>query len=120
MAKWKKYQSVLKPRIKKGDTVVVISGNQKGEQGEVLSVDPQKGRVLVQGINERTRHQKPTQQNPRGGKVKKEMPVALSNLMVVAPDGTRGRVRIKRVDNGEGGTKRVRYIKNGDTEIDLA
>jgi len=119
MPKWKKNHGVAKPRIKKGDTVVVIAGNQKGERGEVLSVDPTKGRAVVRGINERTRHTKPTQTNPRGGMVKKEMPVALSNLMVVAPDGTPGRVRIKRVDDGEGGTRRVRYIKSGENQIEL-
>jgi large subunit ribosomal protein L24 len=67
-------------RIKKGDTVVVLAGSQKGETGEVLRVIPKKNQAVVQGVNVKTKHQKPSPTNPNGGIIKQEAPVDLSNL----------------------------------------
>ena len=67
-------------KIKKGDTVVVLAGSQKGTTGEVLRVIPKKNQAVVQGVNVKTKHQKPSPTNPNGGIVKQEAPVHLSNL----------------------------------------
>ncbi|MBL9130061.1 MAG: 50S ribosomal protein L24 [Verrucomicrobiaceae bacterium] len=72
--------SRAKTHVKKGDTVVVISGASKGAQGTVLEVRPAKGRVIVEGVNMIKKAVKPTQQNQQGGFVEKEAPVAISNV----------------------------------------
>jgi len=71
--------------VKKGDMVQVIAGNDKGKVGEVLSLDPVRGKVLVQGINRSYRHLKPSRQHPQGGRIQKEMPVHISNVLPVDP-----------------------------------
>jgi large subunit ribosomal protein L24 len=116
--KFKNISSVTKPKIKKGDTVLVTAGKDKGKQGEVLRVFPVKARALVQDVNKAFRHTKPTEQNPRGGRVEKEMPIAISNLKVVGSDNVAGRVGIKRVDDGKGSTKRVRFVKSSGQDLD--
>lgn len=99
----------FKPKfnIKKGDNVVVVAGNDKDrtKPRNVLAVYPQKGRVLVEGVNIITKHQKPDAQNPQGGIVKQEAPIHISNVMlwdakVKAP------ARIKR-ERTEGGFVRI-------------
>jgi large subunit ribosomal protein L24 len=98
-----------KLKIKSGDRVKVIRGNHKGEEGIVLSVDPEKNRVVVQGVNMRKRHKKPSQANPEGGIVQFEAPIHVSNVMVIDPstgeptrlraeiaaDGTKSRVGVR-------------------------
>ena len=69
-------------RIKKGDTVVVIAGNDKGERGVVLEVDNKKSRVKVEGVNSRRQSVRPSQANPQGGLVEHEMPIHISNVML--------------------------------------
>ena len=69
-------------RIKKGDAVVVIAGNDKGERGVVLEVDYKKERVKVEGVNSRRQSIRPSQANPQGGLVEHEMPIHLSNVML--------------------------------------
>ena len=71
-------------KIKKGDTVRVITGKDKGKEGKVLSVDVKKNRVLVEGANMITKHQRPTAANSAGGIVTKEAPLDLSNVMIVS------------------------------------
>jgi large subunit ribosomal protein L24 len=71
--------------VKKGDNVQVIAGNDKGKQGEVVGIDTKRGRVTVAGVNIRTKHQKPTQQNPQGERVQREFPIHHSNVMLVDP-----------------------------------
>jgi large subunit ribosomal protein L24 len=71
---------MAKTRIKKGDRVLVLSGEDKGKEGVVLKVDRKKDRAIVEGINFVKRHQKPTQKSPQGGIVEKEAPVHMSNL----------------------------------------
>ncbi|MCH2132388.1 MAG: 50S ribosomal protein L24 [Phycisphaerales bacterium] len=78
--------------VKKGDTVMVTAGNDSGKVGEVLRVIPDENRVVVQGVNIRTRHMKPTQQNPQGGLLRKEMPIHISNVSpAVGRPAARGR-----------------------------
>ncbi|MBZ0179529.1 MAG: 50S ribosomal protein L24 [Melioribacteraceae bacterium] len=72
-------------RINKNDMVVVISGNNKDKTGKVLKVYPKTQRVIVEGVNLRKRHSKPSQKNPQGGIVEKEAPIHVSNVMVLDP-----------------------------------
>lgn len=86
-------------RIRKGDTVYVISGKDKNKTGTVLSVDPETQRVIVQGINMVTKHQRPTQRETEGKKLQKEAPLHLSKVMLVDPQTGKGtRVKIQVVD----------------------
>jgi large subunit ribosomal protein L24 len=71
--------------VRTGDQVAVIAGNYKGSEGRVLRVIPKKNRVVIEGINMRTRHQRPSQANPEGGLVTFEAPVDASNVMLVCP-----------------------------------
>jgi large subunit ribosomal protein L24 len=72
-------------KILKGDTVVVVAGKDVGKSGEVLRVNPSAGKVTVQGINRVYRHMRPSRQHPQGGRVQKEMPLDISNVMVADP-----------------------------------
>ena len=72
-------------KIKKGDTVRVITGRDKGVEGVVTGVNPTRKRVLVEGVNVAKRHTKPTQGNQQGGIIEKIMPIHISNLAVVCP-----------------------------------
>lgn len=87
-------------RIKRGDKVVVISGNDKGiGPAEVMRVDTEKDRVVVRGVNRRTKHKKRSQQNPNGGRVEVEMPIHISNVMLWSDKLSKGvRVRIVEKD----------------------
>jgi large subunit ribosomal protein L24 len=69
--------------IKKGDTVAVISGKEKGKKGKVLHTMPQKKRAIVEALNMITRHERPSQHNPQGGMVQREGPIHASNLKVI-------------------------------------
>ncbi|MBR6435013.1 MAG: 50S ribosomal protein L24 [Thermoguttaceae bacterium] len=72
-------------RIKVNDTVEVITGKAKGKRGKVMSIDRKSGRAIVAGLNQVSKHVKPNQRNPRGGILKIEQPIQLSNLMFVCP-----------------------------------
>jgi len=107
-----------KLHVKKGDNVLVIAGNDKGNRGRVLTVYPDKERVLVEGINIRTFHEKPTQDNPQGGRLKREAPVHVSNVMVIDPTTDEPtRIGRKRIDE-EGKGRWVRYSKSSGEIID--
>jgi large subunit ribosomal protein L24 len=100
-------------KIKKGDTVRVITGRDKGVEGIVAGVDPGRKRVLVEGVNVAKRHTKPTQANQQGGIIEKIMPIHASNLAVVCPRTKEaGRVGYRM----EGNTK-VRYHKKSGDEL---
>ncbi|GAC1352490.1 MAG: 50S ribosomal protein L24 [Polyangiales bacterium] len=89
-------------RIKKGDTVYVISGKDKGKTGTVLRVIPENGTVVVQGINMVTKHQKPTQRAPEGKRSQREAPLQVCKVMPLDPTTGKGtRVRIKVGDDGK-------------------
>ncbi len=90
-----------KIKIKKGDQVIMIAGSDKGKQGEVLKIYPDKNRATVAEINVRKKHQKPTQDNP-GGINEIAMPVHISNMMLVDPKtGNPTRVGRQKQDNGK-------------------
>lgn len=72
-------------KIRKNDNVMVISGNDKGKTGKVLKVFPKNTRVIVEGINLRKRHTKPSQKSPQGGIIEKEAPIHASNVMLLDP-----------------------------------
>lgn len=74
----------MKTRIKAGDEVVVIAGNDRGERGKVLRVLPQKERVLVEGVNKRKHHEKARSETDQGGIVERENPIHLSNVMLAS------------------------------------
>jgi large subunit ribosomal protein L24 len=99
-------------KIKKGDTVVIRSGKDKGRTGTVLQVLPKDGKVLVQGINVAARHRKPTQTNPQGGIDRREAPMAISKVAVADPKtGAATRVRFET----KGGKKVRVAVKSGET-----
>jgi large subunit ribosomal protein L24 len=103
-----------KLHIKKGDNVMVISGDYKGTQGKVLEVDAGKYRAIVEGIAMVSKHTRPDAKNPKGGIVKKESFVNLSNLMVVDNTGKATRIS-RKVDEKSG--KKVRVSKNSGEVI---
>ncbi|MDG1747578.1 MAG: 50S ribosomal protein L24 [Bacteroidia bacterium] len=90
----------MKLHIKKGDTVTVIAGDDKGKTGRVLKVYPEDQRALIEGVNIVTKHRKPTAQNTSGSIDKIEAPVHISNLMLTV-DGTPTRVGRKPDENGK-------------------
>jgi large subunit ribosomal protein L24 len=92
--------------VKKGDMVVVLSGDDKGKVGQVLKVDPTKGKVLVQGINRVYKHMKPSRRHPRGGRIQKEMPVNISNVSPVDPKANRP-TRVRFVVHEDGSKERI-------------
>lgn len=99
-------------KIKKGDTVVVLSGKDKGRSGTVKQVMPKDGKVVVQGVNIATRHRKPTQASPQGGIDRSEAPMAISKVAIADPkDGKPTRVRFEEKKG-----KKVRVaVKSGET-----
>ena len=102
-----------KLHIKKGDTVYVNAGNDKGKTGKVLEVIPAKDRAIVEGVNIVSKHTKPSPKHPQGGIVKQEAGVHISNLQVVDPKtGKATRIGRKVVDG-----KIVRYAKKSGEEI---
>jgi len=103
-----------KLHIKKGDTVIVITGNYKGQKGRVLEVIRKSERAIVEGVNMVKKHSKPDAKNPQGGIIEKESSIHISNLMVVDPKtGEPTRVGRRIDDNG----KLVRYSKKSGEEI---
>ncbi len=103
-----------KLHIKKGDTVIVITGESKGQKGRVLEVNRTKKRAIVEGVNLVSRHTKPNAQNPQGGIIKKEATIHISNLMLVDPASGEG-TRIGRRPGKN--NKLVRYSKKSGEEI---
>ena len=104
----------VKLHIKKGDTVYVNAGDNKGQQGKVLKVDVEKQRAVVEGVNLCKKASKPNAKNPQGGIVEQEAPIHISNLQVIDPkSGKPTRVGRKLDDKG----KLVRYAKKSGEEI---
>lgn len=100
---------MTKLHLKKGDSVQVIAGEYKGEQGKVLEVLPAKSRAIVEGVNVVTKHVKPSAANPQGGITEEEAPIHISNLMVLDPKSGEP-TRVGRRVNEEG--KIERYSKS--------
>ncbi|HNO70930.1 MAG TPA: 50S ribosomal protein L24 [Bacteroidia bacterium] len=105
---------MAKLKIKKGDTVKVIAGDDKNKQGRVLSVDKVSFRVLVEGINMATKHTRPNAKNTKGGIIHQEAPIHISNLMLVDAKGNATKVG-RKVDDASG--KLVRYSKKSGEVI---
>ena len=80
----------MKMKIKSGDQVIVIAGNDKGKTGEVRQVLRDQNRVIVEGVNIRVKNHKPTQQNPQGERVEREQPIHASNVMLLDPNTGKG------------------------------
>ena len=99
-------------KIKKGDTVKVIAGKDKDKEGKVMAVDRKKNKVLVEGINMITKHEKPSAANQNGGIVQKEAPIDASNVMYVNK-GKATRIGFKIEKD-----KKVRYAKSTGDVID--
>lgn len=88
-------------RIRKGDRVAVIAGNFQGTEGRVLRVIPKRNRLVVEGVNRRTKHERPSQKNPEGGIVTFEAPIHVSNVMLICPHCQEpARVRSRRDPDG--------------------
>jgi large subunit ribosomal protein L24 len=100
-------------RLKKGDKVVVLSGVDKGKEGKILLVIPDKEKVIVEGINIIKRHSKPSQQNQAGGIIEKEAAINMSKVAFVDPStGERSKLGVRVVDG-----KRVRYAKKSNEQV---
>ena len=99
-------------KIKKGDTVVILSGKDKGRSGEVTRSMPKDGKVIVAGVNVAVRHRKPDQANPQGGLVRIEAPLHVSKVALADPKtGKATRVRFETKDG-----KKVRVaVRSGET-----
>ena len=97
-------------RLQKGDTVVIISGKDKGKTGKVMRLFKEDDKVVVEGVNLMKRHMRPTPKNPQGGILEKEAPLHVSNVMLVDPDTGKGtRVKFKTDDKGN----KIRVAKSG-------
>ncbi len=108
-------EALQKVRIRKGDTVVVIAGRDRGKSGKVLSVDRTAGRVVVEKLNMIKRHTKPNQKVKQGGILEREAPLAISNVMFLCPvtqKPTRLGVRVQ----ADG--KRVRFSKKSKDAVE--
>src|SRR5512133_2323954 len=102
-----------KTHIKKGDTVMVITGESKGQKGRVLEVNREKERALVESVNMVSKHTKPNAKAPQGGILKKEAPIHLSNLMLIDPASGKPTRIGKRLNDKN---KLVRYSKKSGEE----
>jgi large subunit ribosomal protein L24 len=103
-----------KVHIKKGDTVVVVTGNSRGQKGKVLEVIREKDRAIVEGVNMVKKHTKPNSKSPQGGILEQEASIHISNLMVADPK-TGKPTRVGRREDAAG--KLVRYAKKSGEEI---
>ena len=100
-------------KLKTGDHVIVLTGRDKGKEGDILSVNPKAGRAMVAGINMVTRHVRQTQ-STQGGRLQQEAPIQLSNLAMVDPkDGGATRVGFRKEDG-----RKVRFAKKSGETID--
>jgi large subunit ribosomal protein L24 len=104
-------------RVRKGDTVIVVAGKERGKRGRVLRVIPEKGRVVVERINMVKKHQRPTQRIRQGGIIEREGAIHLSNVMLVDPtSGKPSRTGVRVLGDG----KKVRIAKKSGEIIDKA
>lgn len=103
--------------VRKGDTVVVVAGKERGKKGKVLRVIPEKGRVVIERINMIKKHQRPTQKVRQGGIIEREGSIHLSNVMLVDPGSDRPtRVGMKALSDG----KKVRVARRSGEMLDRA
>lgn len=100
-------------RIKKGDNVIVIAGGNKGKQGKVLTVIPEKDRVIVEGVALVSKHTKPNAKNPQGGIIKQEAAIHVSNVALIDPQSGKATRVSYEIKDG----KKVRVAKKSKEEI---
>lgn len=93
-------------KVKKGDMVAVITGDDKGKTGEVIRVFAQNQKVLVQGVNRVYRHLRPSRKHPHGGRIQKEMPISISNVLPIDPK-TNQPTRVGFRINEDGSKERI-------------
>ncbi len=103
-----------KVHIKKGDNVKILAGDSKGKTGKVLEVIVEKYKAIVENVNLATKHAKPSAQNPKGGILKQEMPIHISNLMLVDASGKATRIGLKKDEKTD---KTVRISKKSGEVI---
>ena len=101
-----------KLKIKTGDTVRVVAGDHKGQEGKVQKVLIEKNKAIVEGVNTISKHEKPSAANPQGGIVKKEAPIHISNLSLLDKDGNTTWVGYREEDG-----KKVRFSKKSNEVI---
>ena len=104
-------------RIKKGDEVIVLTGRNRGQRGNVLEVDAERGRVVVEGVNVVKRHTRPNpQKGTSGGIIEKEMSIHVSNVALFNPITGKGdRIGVRAMEDG----RKVRYFKSTDEVVDI-
>jgi large subunit ribosomal protein L24 len=105
-------------KIRKGDTVAVISGDHRGETGKVLRVVPKREVVFVEGVNLVYRHLRPSRRNPQGGRIRKEAPIHVSKVLPVDPKtGKPARVRFEVERDADGRTTAKRRVTKAGTVL---
>lgn len=107
--------TAVKLHVKKGDTVKVLSGKDKGKEGTIIQASPKTGKVVIENINKVKRHTKPSQANPQGGIIVKEAPMSSSKVMLVCP-ACKKATRIKKTELASG--KFVRACKKCGEVVD--
>ena len=107
-----KGQSLVKCKIRKNDQVIVIGGKDRGKTGRVLTIDRQKGRVVIEGINLVKKAIKPKRQNEKGGISDVENPLSISNVMIVNKDGKKDRIGYRTEDG-----RKVRICRKSGEQI---
>ena len=101
---------MTKLKIKSGDVVRVIAGDHKGSEGKILTVDREKNKAIIEGINMVSKHTKPSAKSPQGGIVKKEAPIHISNIALVDPKSKKA----TKVGTKVEGDKKVRFSKKSN------
>ena len=110
-----KYIEPVRTRLRQGDVVEIISGKERGKRGPIISIDRQRGRVLVEGVNFVYRHQRPTSQAQQGGIIQREAYLHISNVMAIDPDTDKPtRIGIQRDKKGV----RIRIAKKSGKALD--
>ena len=105
-------------KLKKEDNVIVVAGNFKGRTGKILKVFPKKNRVIIEGVNLRKRHSKPSQQNPQGGIIEKESSIHASNVMLLDPKSNEStRIGKKVIIDDKTGKKRSVRVSQASGEM---
>ncbi len=100
-------------RIKVGDVVKVVAGDDKGQTGKVIRVIRDKDRVVVEGVSKVHKHVKRSQKNPQGGRLSMETPIHVSNVMLVAPNGETTRIGVRKTADGG----KERFARNGGASL---
>lgn len=106
--------------IRKNDTVEVVAGDHRGARGKVLRVDVRRERVIVEGVNMVYRHVRPTRRNPQGGRLQKEAPIHISNVLPydsAAGKGSRVRFEVERDDQGKVASKKRTTVKGTSLHV---